>query len=284
VHYNISTFCSELFLSQCASVDTFLEHRPELVRVGKLAIALSLLRCENESNLFSFDVRTKGFYHYLYNKLNTGWDKFNANRLAIITFNYDRSLEHFLFSALKHTYNRPDDEIAGIIASIPIVHVHGWLGPLPWQQAGGRPYQGLFEGRPPQEIKTDDKYRMELARTIQRASEEIIIVSEANHSTEQFITAANLIVAATRTYFLGFGYHPVNLDRLKLSEIPLINRVDHNLTNLFQGPNMIIRPIRGTALGLGEGERSDIQKRWKIWLPDNHHDSLSFLKEYADLS
>jgi len=49
-------------------------------------------------------------------KPDTSFDEFQNNKLAIVTFNYDRSLEQYFYQRLKHTYslavsytkNRPD--------------------------------------------------------------------------------------------------------------------------------------------------------------------------------
>jgi hypothetical protein len=56
-------------------------------------------------------------------------------------FNYDRSLEHFLFTALKYSSGKSDDECAGKLKTIPIIHLHGDLGALPHTGAAlARPY------------------------------------------------------------------------------------------------------------------------------------------------
>jgi hypothetical protein len=128
---DIEQYRNALYLSQQPSVDAFLEHRPEFIDIGKLTMALYLMSCEEEVVLYDFGIRTKGWYHYLLNSINTGFDEFVENKLSIITFNYDRSLEYFLFTALKNTYNKSDDVIAEVVKKIPIIHVHGYLGPLP---------------------------------------------------------------------------------------------------------------------------------------------------------
>ncbi len=47
----IDSFKSELKNSQRASIDAFLEYRPDFERIGKFIIALSLLPCEQENQL-----------------------------------------------------------------------------------------------------------------------------------------------------------------------------------------------------------------------------------------
>lgn len=282
---------SELYLSQKPSIDSFLEHRPEFLKSGKTAIAISLLSKENPDIFNGFDIRNQGIYHFLYNSLATSWEEFNKNKLTIVTFNYDRSLEFFLFSALKHSYKRSDAEIAELIHSIPIVHVHGSLGPLPWQAAGGIDFYPLFGG-----THNNDH----IGKRIKTAVDKIVIVSEAQPNNQEFELAINYIKEAERIYFLGFGYYRANLERLGLSGLNFFdpslerwfrnysytgytdgNNVAHNL-KMPQGPSS--KHYRGSALGFGTAQIQAIQNEWRIGLPDKNCDALEFLKEYADLS
>jgi hypothetical protein len=93
-------FCNALRQSGKQSVDTFLEHRPDLLEVGKLAIAVALIPCEQTHRLFN-----KGgaptWYDYLWDKMNAPFEKLEANNLVVLTFNYDRSLEQYLFKAVQ---------------------------------------------------------------------------------------------------------------------------------------------------------------------------------------
>jgi len=103
---DIEDFRNSLERSGRSSVDAFLEHRTEFLEVGKAAIAALLLPCEKEESLFDLN-RDSRWYEYLFQKLNAGFEDFANNRIAFITFNYDRSLEFYLFTALKHAYGNP---------------------------------------------------------------------------------------------------------------------------------------------------------------------------------
>ena len=50
------------------SVDAFLEHRPEFIPIGKLAMAIALIQFEHEPHLFKRD--GKSWYEYLFNQLD----------------------------------------------------------------------------------------------------------------------------------------------------------------------------------------------------------------------
>jgi hypothetical protein len=261
---------SELYLSQKLSIDAFLEYRPEFLKSGKFSIALSLLSMEDPNILNDFEYREKGIYQFLYNSLATTWEELGQNKLTIVTFNYDRSLEYFLFSALKHSYNKSDAEVAKAMQGIPIIHVHGSLGPLPWQASDGTDYYPLFS-------RGDKPY--ERGNRLMIASKNIVIVSEAEPKSKEFELAIERIRVAQRIYFLGFGYYRVNLERLGLSQLRYIDESDAR-----PGVSSYGVQFRGSALGLGNAQIKAIQNEWHIKLLDNNSDALQFLKEYADLS
>ena len=81
------TFRSELHQSQKLSIDAFLEHRPEFLKAGKVAIALSLLSKESPDAINDFGVRQTGIYHHLYKNLTTSWKELSNNNIVFITFN-----------------------------------------------------------------------------------------------------------------------------------------------------------------------------------------------------
>lgn len=124
------------------SVDAFLERRPNFLGVGKLAIAFCLMRFENEQNLYYPDPSRGGnWYEYLSVKLNSSFEEFGQNKLSIVTFNYDRSLEHYLLNSLMNLYGKGRDECANVLGQIPIVHVYGQLGERLYPQHGAQMYR-----------------------------------------------------------------------------------------------------------------------------------------------
>ena len=126
----ISGFRDAFYYSGRNSLDAFLEHRTDLIEIGKAVIACLLINKENVERLFRFDGRH--WLRYLYNNLNATFEEFGGNKLSIVTFNYDRAVEHFLFTSLKNSYNKSDEECAKALSAIPIIHLHGSLGLLPW--------------------------------------------------------------------------------------------------------------------------------------------------------
>lgn len=261
-------FGEELYLSQQISIDAFLEHRPEFMKIGKTAIALCIARKEKLDSLLSMEVREKGCYQYLSQKMNTSWATFVENKVSFITFNYDRSLEQYLFTSLKHSYGKSDEECAALINQIPIVHVHGSLGPLPWQSSErGIPYDNKYvpyAPHPNQKMVFSGLYR-------ERMRDSIIVISESQDRSPEFERAIELLAQPAMIFFLGFGYHPTNIRRLRMAQILKSTGVQ----------------AQGSAMGMEDAEIFSAQNLFgdhKLNLPDNASDSLLFLRKYAKLN
>jgi hypothetical protein len=142
----MESFSEQLRLSAQFSVDAFLEHRPEFLELGKAAMALILVRHEYKTPGTSWsDTLWRGqdanWMRYLFGRLNAPFERFPEIPVSFITFNYDRAMEHFLVTTLQNRYGKTEAECAVVLERIPIVHLHGRLGYLPWQKGEGRrPY------------------------------------------------------------------------------------------------------------------------------------------------
>ncbi|MEE4354131.1 MAG: hypothetical protein V2J25_14820, partial [Desulfatiglans sp.] len=125
-------FADDLAKSGYSSVDAFLENKQEWLDVGKAAIALQMLRAESECKhrLFPPKQPSDHWYETLWTHLSApSWRGFKSNPISIVTFNYDRSLEHYLVTVACNRYGiRPHTALRGI-TQFPILHVHGDLGP-----------------------------------------------------------------------------------------------------------------------------------------------------------
>ena len=260
-------FGNAFYRSHKLSIDAFLERQPKFIPIGKAAITLFILRKELETNLSDFETRSKGFYENLLNKLDSGWENFLDNKIGFVTFNYDRSLEQFFFNSLKYTFGKSDSECAEKLIKIPFIHIHGVLGPLPWQSEDGIPYGATME-----------KYTKESKDTIKlinRATEQIKVIHENQPTSPEFTDAFELLSAAERIYFLGFGYDQTNLKRLSIDKLAEIERQK-------TGAQLSLSRMKGTGLGLELKEIETVQM-WFINIPDATITSLLFLKRYADL-
>jgi hypothetical protein len=196
----LANFGEALSYSGMSSVDAFLEHRREFIEVGKVAIAQALIPLEVETNLFYAERR---WYQYVFERMSTTFDEFQDNKVSVLTFNYDRSLEHFLVTAIRHKFGKSESESASKVRKLKIIHLHGQLGLLPWQGGDGRPYG----------IATDNRF-------LEDAAQQIKIVSEDMSEAPQFAVAHEILGSAEKVLFLGFGYNPTNLKRLLPDQLP----------------------------------------------------------------
>ncbi|HAU38483.1 MAG TPA: hypothetical protein DCX07_12310 [Phycisphaerales bacterium] len=243
-------FYKALRHSGASSVDAFLEHRTEFIDIGKVAIARALLPSENPANLFAFEREGHNWYKYLWSRMNTTFEDLPQNRISILTYNYDRSCEQFLFTAMKNTHGKSDAECAEQMKRIPIVHLHGQLGPLPWQAEDGIPYAA-----------TED------TEFVRKAAKSIKIIHEDVEKDEGFLQAKELLGQAEVVYFIGFGYNSTNVERLKKTGF-----LERNLD------------IWGTSIGLGGRDRDYARKLYdeKIQL-SNHPDIMSYFRNFRGL-
>jgi hypothetical protein len=223
----IKEFSNALSHSGKASVDAFLEYRDDFMHLGKLVIALALTKYENLENLFLPD---NNWYDYLYAKLDSPINEFDSNNLSIITFNYDRSLETYLHTALMNTYRLSIEDAKEILLKIPIIHVYGKLGELDWQSHDGRPYSSTDE-----------------IIFIKQAANGIKVIHEEVPSDTTLKDARSILVKTERIIFLGFGYGSTNLQRL-------------GFNNDFKYPGKL---IYGTCYGYTELERDHLKKQFE---------------------
>jgi hypothetical protein len=68
------------------------------------------------------------FEHMLYGCVRSVDDFITNNQVSFVTFNYDRTLEHFLCVRIANTYGIALPLAWESVKKIPIVHVYGSLG------------------------------------------------------------------------------------------------------------------------------------------------------------
>jgi hypothetical protein len=182
------------------SIDSFLEHRTEFMDIGKISIARMLISYEIDNNL---RVTENNWYMYLFDRMNISFGQLDQNNISFITFNYDRSLEYFLFEAIKNQFGKEPSECTEMMKNFPIVHLYGQLDPLPWQERGGKKYSSTEN----------------LHERLMAAPENIKLISDERdiEESEEFKEAYKLIELADRIFFLGFSFDETNLKRLNIT-------------------------------------------------------------------
>ncbi len=150
------------------------------------------------------------------------------------------------------SYGKTETECAEAMKNIPILHVHGKLGSLPWEQSLSfkRPY-----------VSTSD------VNEINNISKEIIIIHEEDPSRDAlFNQAFEYFKLAERIYFLGFGYGALNVERLQIGTL-----------------NTVGKEVFGSIYDLKDGEKEEITALTasKIGFAHPSYDALSFLRNHG---
>jgi len=253
----IKKFIKAFNASKIKSIDVFMANNPKLAPIGKYIIAYEVFRAERDSR-FGEEARRKqewrnlrrteveidyirgtpdfqggDWYFHLYNRLieglvgNDALPDFSNGNLSFITFNYDRSLEYFLYDCLINSFTEVrEPQVAECLKKLRILHVYGQIVPLKWQNSE----QGV-------------DYRPEIDETLlQKSSANIKTIYEQKESPE-LDKARKLLEQSEQIFLLGFGYAKENIDILQLPE--------------KIGPNSY---VYGTALGLENGEINGIKE------------------------
>jgi hypothetical protein len=198
---------------------------------GKYILAWCLLYFESKSKFNEdIDKPDTDWYKLLYNELtneitkSVDLEKFAENNLSVITFNYDRSFEQYLFDSLFFSFFGDRTDAIKVSDWIKVVHTYGKLFNLQWEDQ--------HEG-----VKYSTNELLGLAHVAQN---NIKIIYEDRKG--QISKIQNIIKSAERIFFLGFGYAKENLEALGFSH--LLNRSQR---------------VYGTALGLTDQERIKIK-------------------------
>ncbi|CAG4883868.1 conserved protein of unknown function [Georgfuchsia toluolica] len=127
------------------SIDDFIDtHQddPDVATCGKIAIARSILEAEKSSHLFfkmenisdtiNFGSLQKTWYMPFIELLTQGVSRTEVktvfNNVAVICFNYDRCIEHFMLHALMARYSIEKQEAAEVVTGLKIIHPYGIVG------------------------------------------------------------------------------------------------------------------------------------------------------------
>ncbi|TYL80823.1 hypothetical protein [Bradyrhizobium cytisi] len=248
---DIDRFIGALRYSGLLSVDAFLERRPEFMEIGKAMMGIELLHAEVHERLWQ---EKENWLTYLYSQMigNT-LEEFADNKVAFVTFNYDRCVEHFFFTSLKNSFGRSDDETAAIAKKISVVHLHGKLGHLPW------------EGTKSPIDFGDNQIDV---RKMKILINEIKVVHE-DHTLDgrdiEFAMAQVMLTQARRVYLLGFGFGARNVQRIKLDALT---------------PHAFC----GTAYGLTDKEISDCKSLAGGRVLLLREPCLAFMRQYVDFN
>jgi len=242
----IMEFRNEFLDSGQYTIDEFLEKRDTFTNIGKIAIVLQLIPRErnNQMNMIQDSIN---WYKLVFNKMNTEFNSFHENQVSFITFNYDRSLEQYLFNALKSSSGAEPNKVAEVLKKINIIHLYGQMGFLPWQDTPGRNYGSI-----------DD------TNLIEMSAQGIKIIRDDIHKDKEFSKAHELLQEAEKIYFLGFGFNPTNLRRLNIYGLSLN------------------KEIAGTSIGLSKHDIVDIHDNSLLKIKPRNLIATNIVKFFSD--
>lgn len=212
-------------LCQSPSIDNFINSHQGNKRIevcGKLAIAKCILDAERNSDLY-FDDRVP--WHDRGGKIdfnsvaNTWLNSFfkliaqdcpfprlkeRLGTIALIVFNYDRCVEHFLLNSIINFYRVTEEQAADALSTIEIYHPYGSIGPLTKTQNGA-----IAFGQ-----KSDHPTLIKAISSIRTFSESTTMASEQAFRIKELVATSKILL------FLGFGYIPLNMRLLAAPDGP----------------------------------------------------------------
>lgn len=214
---------SDQFFKSDTSIDLFLTRNNEFENIGKKAIALKLLYDEMHSHFSEYMklqprekdekyIPNQNWYSYLFNEMTEEIRSFDEidmlleNKVKFITFNYDRSLEHFFYTRLVANFAKKSKEkqsqIAKLVQKFGFYHVYGRIGYLPWQI-------------------TDEENQIDYGKysypNIEKAANQIRIMHTNERPSSEQEIIQKTIFNSKRVMFLGFAFAKENLDALGIN-------------------------------------------------------------------
>jgi len=260
----ISEFLYSLRSSRSYSIDEFISKQEDYTEIGKLAIAKHITSHESSKKLFS-EKNEDDWMRYLIKYLHVSdFKNISENKINILTFNYDRSVEEYLFNTIWASYGGDSYNSCKSFLTDSILHLYGRVDPLVWEDSDhrhyGEPIKNYSWSIPEQEagIKTKDySYLLDISKGIK-------LIQEAKE--DNTIKKANkLIDEAEKIYFLG-------LDLTNKTNLSLFN------PKYFVGEKYVFT----TTYGLEPAEIREIKRNFPtpLYCSDNDFKTLKSIKYY----
>ena len=238
-------------MPQAISIDAFIDsHRgdKQIELCGKLAIVVTILEAEAKSYMFvdqfQGDHRLKfvhlentwfhSFVQLLTENCQSADLATRLNSVALVIFNYDRCIEHYLYHAIQNYYAMDASEVAQLLQGLEIYHPYGAVGALPWLNQNN----AIDYGAPP-----NSSQLLRLASQIKTYTEGTDESSSAVNSIRSIMKTSDKLV------FLGFAFHPSNIELL------LPSATSEN--SLGEG-----RRVFGTALNISQSNTDSIRAKF----------------------
>jgi hypothetical protein len=209
------------------SIDLFLYSNPELSNIGKMAILLNIFHAERESISITECVDGGDWYSRIFYEMRRGFTdptnciEFGDNNVVFITFNYDRSLEHFFYNGLINSFEKNSQkEILETLNKIPIHHVYGKIAPFVWEDIGDINTIAIDHLK---SVTWERFHKSINFKTLFGLKDNIKTIYERQQMNYDVVH--DYLKDAKRVFFLGFGFADENMAifrNIKFNKLPKI--------------------------------------------------------------
>jgi len=248
---------------QWGSIDDYIytQEDDELSKIAKFAIAEIILDEENTSLLQLEETRRKPdtivfksledtWYHAFFELLVEGVRKSCLDQLFVninfISFNYDRTLEHYLFYALQNGYGVDADKAANVMKSLTILHPYGTVGKLEWQPNDNSPVKF-----------GQNKY-------VQPAAENIQTFTEQMSDSAAVKETHDLISQTEQLCFLGFSFLDANMGLLNPAATLKAKRILATAHGISDSDCEVIKQTLGTLGRVSNNEQKNSDNNYGL--------------------
>lgn len=247
-------------------------HSKEKINIGKLSIVYIIDQCYKRNNI------TYNWYKYLLDQIlrgcqgfdnnnNSNKENIKNNKLDIITFNYDTSLDNFLYNKLSNIsyFNRNDKEEGNYAKDF----IKEFLEEKKQQEQKEYEYKyGIIHiyGKIEYSKKQEDGHKSLIYQ-----SQQIKVIDEDRNNEGQYSNAIEKINNANKIYIIGYGFDETNNDLINLEEIFTYSLI--NSDNLELKKEVYILNYNNSEL-INKKIRSLIKKK----LHDNHQYKFKFME------
>jgi hypothetical protein len=202
-------------MPQALSIDNFIDSHggdKQIELCGKLAIVRTILEAESKSYMFidslqrdrkiKFDRLDNTWFHGFVQLLTESCKSSNLamrlNSVALIIFNYDRCIEHYLYHAIQNYYSMSAEDVAELLHGLEIFHPYGAVGSLPWMN----PKNAIEFGATPHPTQL-----LGLANQIKT-------FTEGTDESSNIRSIRAIMKSTHKIVFLGFAFHHLNIELL----------------------------------------------------------------------
>ncbi len=211
----IGNFADDLNNNDLNSIDEFVSFHTDYEDIAKSVIAFYILINESKGKLYNKD--RQRWYKYFWDKnRRQDIDDIDFNDTRILTFNYDRSFEEYLFSTMSNTYkdklgSEVKNKVRKKINSLSIKHIYGKVCELPWQNENTYSIDyGYKDSKKLEENINDD---IEASKSFIE-----LIYDKRTKDSKLLMQILSILNMSDRLVFLGFGFDEFNVSRLNLKD------------------------------------------------------------------